>query len=73
MTVEIIKTLIMKKIEKVSVEIRAIEDISKKFSVEPQSNSAYTGLVGYRAALRDLQEEIRGTNDSTKGYFSTTE
>ena len=72
MTLDNVKILIMNKIEKINIEIRALENTCKKFSVEPQSKSAYTGLVGYRAALRDLQEEIRSTDDSTKGYYKSS-
>ncbi len=73
MTADNIKILIMNKIEKINIEIRSLENTCKKFSVEPHSNSAYTGLVGYRAALRDLHEEIRSFDDSTKGYTRATE
>jgi hypothetical protein len=73
MTTDKIKMLIMSKIEKINMEIRSLESTCKKFSVEPESNSAYIGMVGYRAALRDLHEEIRSFDDSSKSFYKATE
>ena len=59
--------LILDKISEVKKRIRNLEDDSKKFSVAPSSNGAYTGLIGYREALRDILSEVRSLNENDKG------
>jgi hypothetical protein len=61
-----VQNLILDKISEVKKRIRNLEDESKKFSVAPSSNGAYTGLVGYREALQDILSEVRSLNESDK-------
>ena len=56
--------LILDKISDTSKSIRDIEDKSKKYSVAPDANGVYTGLVGYREALQDILSEIRSINEN---------
>ena len=58
--------LILDRTSEVKKEIRRLEDDSKKFSVAPASNGVYTGLVGYREALRDILSEIRSMNEDER-------
>ena len=58
--------LILDRTSEVKKEIRRLEDDSKKFSVAPASNGVYTGLVGYREALRDILTEIRSMNEDER-------
>jgi len=61
-----VQNLILDKITEVKKKIRNLEDESKKFSVAPSSNGAYTGLVGYREALQDILSEVRSLNESDR-------
>jgi hypothetical protein len=58
--------LILDQISEVKKKIRYLEDESKKFSVAPDANGVYTGLVGYREALQDVLSEIRSMNESER-------
>ena len=63
---EKIINVIMDKVSEVSLEIRLIEEASKKYKVASNSNPAYIGHVAYKQALTELLDAIRGIDDNVK-------
>lgn len=57
---------IMGKISTVSEQLREIEDICSKFSIDPTSSPDYIAVVAYKAALTDLLDEIRRLDGDSK-------
>lgn len=59
---EIISHLI-KKINDISEEKRALEEWCKKVLVDPERDRAYIAIVAYRLALVELLDEVKGSRN----------
>ena len=59
--------LVLDSIAETNKRIRQLEEESKTFSVAPNANGVYIGLVGYREALQDTLSEIRSMNEGDRG------
>ena len=55
--------IIMNKIQSVASQQREVEDIYKKFSIDPKGEKDYVALEAYKMALADILKEIRSIND----------
>ena len=55
---------ILEAISETKKRIRQLEEESKKYSVAPNANGVYTGLVGYLEALQDMLSEVRSMNEN---------
>ncbi len=55
---------ILEAISETKKRIRQLEEESKKYSVAPNANGVYTGLVGYLEALQDILSEVRSMNEN---------
>ena len=55
-------SLILEKISKNNEIIRLLKDEASKFSLDPTKDGAYIARIGYRAALQDILEEVKGIN-----------
>jgi len=55
---------ILEVISETKKRIRQLEEESKKYSVAPNANGVYTGLVGYLEALQDILSEVRSMNEN---------
>ena len=55
---------ILEAISETKKRIRHLEEESKKYSVAPNANGVYTGLVGYLEALQDMLSEVRSMNEN---------
>lgn len=63
---EKIITLIMNKVSAVSTQQRDVEDICKKFSIDPSTSPDYIAIGAYKDALTDLLDEIRRIDVDSK-------
>ena len=57
---------IMSKISAVSEQVRDIEDVCKKFSIDLGASPDYIAIVAYKTALTDLLDEIRRIDVDSK-------